>query len=659
MIIKVKSRVAEDEDIEGEGGADGVVLPLHVVTSGVYDIAYTVQVKFGSSGQSLYLQVDTGSSDLWVASKACSSSPCRQTKNHLYDPNGSTSTKKDFTINYLQGKVSGPVVWDKLSIGNYAIDNQAFAAADSVTDEALSPLFSGILGLALPLDSVIASLITPVTSNSPDGAAWTSNLFSITPSSSVPSARFISLLLSRPGSDTVPAQLGIGRHPTYVRDPTRVQYTVLQSEMVGTLFWKVAVKAISVWAGGKELSIQIGKSNTGAVYPNAVIDSGVPLILTTRALADNIYGAIGVQSSPDDGKYYVPCTTPLNMSITLPSLSPIPLHPLDLTAYPSNDNKALNCVGLIQAADGVLAQPPANADIILGVPFLRNAYTVMAYEPPNSSGNFTSSSSTSLDDDVRPRLGLLAITDPTTALDEFNTVRVLKQPISSNSESGSGSNSGSSGDTGRHMATWAIALISVLGVLLLCAGVFGVRWWLARRNKKHNSVSETSGGGGVLASLGRATAYDDAYAYALTSTGESSRARSRAPEGRNSLDGEETVKGGMHVGKHDQGKEEHHSNRGIDEMGYRLRIGHKFTPSDGVPLLHETDLEPVWSVSDLTSSPRQRVYDEFGASTKHGAENTNSHNRAIMVGVGTFASSGKFERWGDEDRTLVSKGVKG
>ncbi|KAG6851420.1 hypothetical protein C0991_009309, partial [Blastosporella zonata] len=285
------------------------------------------------------------------------------------------------------------------------------AAVNSVTSELLNPLFSGILGLALPLNSVISSLIPPVTSNSPDGAAWASNLFSITPSTSAPSARFISLLLSRPGSDTVPAQLAIGRHPSYVTEPGRVQYTEPLSEHVGALFWKAPVKAITVWAEGIELPVQLGQSNTGAQYPSALLDSGTPLIFTTRAVANGIYGAIGI-SAATDGQYYVPCTRPLNMTITLDGFEPIALHPLDLTT--SDNNK---CIGLIQSADAALTGSSAPADIILGVPFLRNVYTVMAYEPPDSSGTFNYSSSSSSPKDIQPRLGLLGITDPTKALD--------------------------------------------------------------------------------------------------------------------------------------------------------------------------------------------------------------------------------------------------
>ncbi|KAF8149060.1 aspartic peptidase domain-containing protein [Crassisporium funariophilum] len=254
----------------------------------------------------------------------------------------------------------------------------------------LAPNFSGILGLALPLNSISASTIPPVITNKPDGAAWASNLFSITPAPLAPASRFLSLSLSRPGLDTVPLFLGIGRHPAaLVPDSSKIEYDTLVSERSGTLFWKTSVRPISVWVGGEERQVRVGRSNTGAVFPSAVLDSGVPLILTTSTIANGIYGAIGVHPA-SDGMYYVPCETPLNLTITLDARAPLALHPLDLTSEPPTDHTAQFCIGLIQTADAQLSRPDSSiGDIILGVPFMRNVYTVMAYSTPNDDGSFT------------------------------------------------------------------------------------------------------------------------------------------------------------------------------------------------------------------------------------------------------------------------------
>ncbi|KAJ6614583.1 aspartic peptidase domain-containing protein [Mycena sp. CBHHK59/15] len=475
-------------DADDAGGAAGVVLPLQYISDGPYDISYTlpVLVGSGSSVQNLSLQVDTGSSDMWFASSSCSSSVCSQAP--LYNPASAIPTDDELHINYLVGNVSGPIYWDTVTIGGYSIDNQALAGATEITSEPLSSVFSGVLGLALPANSLIAQIIPPTTSDAPDGAVWMSNLFSITPASSAPAARFLSVALARPGSDTIPSVLGVGAHPAaLVPDPARVQYDTLYGESsVGPLFWKAAVQAITVYNNGTRLPVQIGRGVSG-VFPSAVLDTGVPVILTTKAVADGIYGAISVQAG-SDGIYYLPCTTPLNMTITLDERHEIPLHPLDLTTPPpSSSSHPSTCIGLIQtSADAELRNPMSGiGDMILGVPFLRNTYTVLAYDVPFANGTFpvadTNSPSATT---VRPRLGLLGLTNPDVALDEFHRVRVLNQPLSSASAA--------EADTGgSHKQSVGIdVLIGLGGFVGLCVLLFGLRWLLVRRSLRRAGADD-------------------------------------------------------------------------------------------------------------------------------------------------------------------------
>jgi hypothetical protein len=129
--------------IEGSGGNNGIVLPMQLVGSGMAEVAYTISVNIGGS-KSFSLQVDTGSSDLWVASSSCSTSSCDAVGGNLYNPSSSaTPTGVEFNITYLQGSVGGPIVWDRVEVGGYAIDNQALAAATVVDQEPLSSILTG------------------------------------------------------------------------------------------------------------------------------------------------------------------------------------------------------------------------------------------------------------------------------------------------------------------------------------------------------------------------------------------------------------------------------------------------------------------------------------------------------------------------------------
>jgi uncharacterized membrane protein YtjA (UPF0391 family) len=59
------------------------------------------------------------------------------------------------------------------------------------------------------------------------------------------------------------------------------------------------VRAITVYVNGVAKQVQLGTSNTGAAFPNAVLDSGTALIFTTTAVANAIYGSIGITPAAD------------------------------------------------------------------------------------------------------------------------------------------------------------------------------------------------------------------------------------------------------------------------------------------------------------------------------------------------------------------------
>ncbi|KAJ7697582.1 aspartic peptidase domain-containing protein [Mycena rosella] len=494
----IPPRTLRGRDLEGAGGSDGIVLPLEYVADGPYDISYALPILVGggSSPQNLSLQIDTGSSDLWIASSSCHSSVCDQAPR--YDPSGAVATNRDFDIQYLVGDVFGPIYWDTVTVGGYSVSNQALAAADVIDSEPLAAQFSGVLGLALPANSKIAEEITPQVGDTPDGAVWMSNLFSITPVSSAPSARFLSIALGRPGSDTVPSVLGIGRHPAaLVPDPSQVGYdTLYQPSNIGPMFWKTAVRHITVYTATSRMDIPLPRSASGGVFPSAVLDTGVPVILTTKVVADAIYGAIGVQAASDN-MYYLPCTTPLNMTFSLDMRDEIALHPLDMTTQPPSTSPMPNsCVGIIQTtADATLSSPTSGiGDMILGVPFLRNVYTVLAYDTPAANGTFplppalptTTGPTTPLSTEIRPNLGLMGLTDPTVALDEFHRVRVLNQPLGD----ASGPPAPTSGSPKPNVGI--DVLIGLASFVGLCVLLFGLRWVLARRSLRRGADGELS-----------------------------------------------------------------------------------------------------------------------------------------------------------------------
>lgn len=117
-----------------------------------YDAAYMSPVTIG--GQTLNLDFDTGSSDLWVFSSELSASA--QTGHNIYNPSKSTTSKKvpgaTWSIGYGDSSsASGDVYNDTVTVGGLSIPNQAVELASNVSKGFVSDTNrDGIFGLGFP-----------------------------------------------------------------------------------------------------------------------------------------------------------------------------------------------------------------------------------------------------------------------------------------------------------------------------------------------------------------------------------------------------------------------------------------------------------------------------------------------------------------------------
>lgn len=121
---------------------------------GVGDLEYLAEVDIGSPPQKLFLDFDTGSSDLWVFSSETPSTQVNGQK--TYDIKSSSSAKQldgaTWNIKYGDGSsCSGDVYLDQVTIGGLTVKQQAVESAKTVSDQFSkgSPQMSGLLGLAL------------------------------------------------------------------------------------------------------------------------------------------------------------------------------------------------------------------------------------------------------------------------------------------------------------------------------------------------------------------------------------------------------------------------------------------------------------------------------------------------------------------------------
>lgn len=118
-----------------------------------YDLEYLAEVEIGTPSQKLYLDFDTGSSDLWVFSDE---TPSAQVNGHpKYSPSKSSTAKKlkgaSWSINYADKSNSkGDVYTDTVTIGGLTVKTQAVESATQVSSQFTKnpgSKFTGLLGL--------------------------------------------------------------------------------------------------------------------------------------------------------------------------------------------------------------------------------------------------------------------------------------------------------------------------------------------------------------------------------------------------------------------------------------------------------------------------------------------------------------------------------
>ena len=327
-------------------------------------LLYFINITVGTPPQSMSLQLDTGSSDIWfpsAQSNICqdNAQACTFGSYDLTSSSTGTELQKDaFQIQYVDGSmIEGDYISDVLNLGNTQITNMTLAAATTASRAI------GIMGIGYQAGESIAET---------EGLTYPSFVSELVRQGHISSLAY-SLWLNDIQANTGSILFGGIDTSKYVG--SLVALPIQTDSSTGNLTsFTVAWTGLTSSSGG---STQIYTESGTAIA--AILDSGTTDTLLPDDVANSIYSALGVTTDPNYGNL-VPCKMagddltftftfggPHGASVKV-ALSEF-VTPLVTTdgSSPTIDNKTA-CTFAIDSA--------GSDPILFGDSFLRSAYVV-------------------------------------------------------------------------------------------------------------------------------------------------------------------------------------------------------------------------------------------------------------------------------------------
>ncbi|KAI0784762.1 acid protease [Abortiporus biennis] len=384
--------------------SSAAIAPVH----NTKNAEYIANITLG--GRLIPVLLDTGSSDLWVTG----------------DVPNTKDTGKSVSLSYAVGNAAGDINTADLTFNGYTVPDQAYLLVKNTSSFSLdikAQGFEGLIGLGPNSGSSVRDEI-----DNDSGDSVLTRIFS----QNTTSQNFLTLLLDRHGdpgsnitgqislSEVIPGYENITNMPKLsvdkvhkLTDADQHWQTVTDSNgVIGPDGQPIKVKSIVPHADDDQLVV--------------VFDSGYTLPQVPRAMSDAIYGRVqGAVYNEKSAVWTVPCDQLINLSFMFGGVE-IPIHPLDVSSSDFGMIDATGnpvCVGAFQpitTAFSLLGE----YDIILGMGFLRNAYSLFDY------GDWVEDSSVDRND---PYIQLLPITNKQAAHNDFVQVRMNGVDVSGDS----------------------------------------------------------------------------------------------------------------------------------------------------------------------------------------------------------------------------------
>ncbi|KEF63708.1 uncharacterized protein A1O9_01686 [Exophiala aquamarina CBS 119918] len=322
---------------------------------------YYAKISLGTPKQSFRVQLDTGSSDLWV--NEANSTYCESSEDvcegGTYDRTSSSTynfVNADFDVTYEDGSAaSGIYATDTLYFGDVSLDSFQFGIGQTSTAD------NNVLGIGYMANEGEDRTIGSTYANLPQALVDVGKI----------STSAYSLWLNDLDANTGEILFGGVDQDKYLGELTTLP--VLKSDG-GYRELAVALTGISVY--GANLS------SSSSLPIGAVLDSGTTLSYLPDSLVEEIYSQMDATYSSSAGYAYVTCnggTSGSNDTVDFTfsgKTIKVPFDELILGAATSSDGQPLSFENGEEACILGIAPLGSSSTSILGDTFLRSAYVV-------------------------------------------------------------------------------------------------------------------------------------------------------------------------------------------------------------------------------------------------------------------------------------------
>ncbi|KAF9009070.1 aspartic peptidase domain-containing protein [Cyathus striatus] len=369
----------------------------------VHDLIYMANITI--AGVEYPVQLDTGSSDLWI-------------KGDQHPTPNTNQTDMTYNLTYAIGWAYGNVAYAPVEFIGLSVPSQAFLDVSDVVNPALQYGAKGIVGLGFTSLSTIDALVNATKSSA--GRSLLYNFFEIIRTNPI----FLPLLCSVAQRKMMKSKeaFRLARwlalkmfmcHLICIAGEYEPEYAnVVGNEPIPTWpvnspkRWSVLLDAVIV---NDTITVPttdvIGAPNNKAVV---LMDSGASYTYAPTNICEAIYGNVtGASYDSTINQWVVPCDAEINMALQIGG-QVFPIHPLDLTPTGLTDNST--CYGSFIPQSVPIGN--GQFDWLIGDNFLRSVYSVYDFGDFDESGKMGN-----------PYMKLLSIVDPDEASIDFHNAR--------------------------------------------------------------------------------------------------------------------------------------------------------------------------------------------------------------------------------------------